>query len=84
MDRGNGYDNRFTKLERDMDRLREEFDELPLGALTSAINSLAAKIDTLVSTHLKILHWLVVVLAIIAIGSRSVEAVSSIARAMQP
>lgn len=67
-----GYYHRFDRIERDISGMREDLID-PVSKLSASIERLTDKIDGLVSTHLKIIYWLLVLISTAFLGTKGVE-----------
>jgi len=77
IDERNGSQHRFDRIERDIVGMREDFVD-PVTKLASSIERLSDKIDGLVSTHLKIIYWLLILVSTAFMGTKSVELFKSL------
>lgn len=56
-----------------MERIQDNLTELPISALTNAIEKLTAKIETLTTIHIKIIYWLLILISTAFIGTKGIE-----------
>jgi hypothetical protein len=76
-DENGGYYHRFDRIERDISGMREDLVP-PLEKLSTSIERLTDKIDGLVSTHLKIIYWLLILISTAFVGTKGVEILKSL------
>lgn len=76
-DNNGSYYHRFDRIERDISGMREDLVE-PVSRLTTSIERLTDKIDGLVSTHLKIIYWLLILISTAFVGTKGVEIFKSL------
>lgn len=50
-----------------------ESDIKALGQIAASIDKLTTKIDTLLSTHLKIIQWLLIIVSTAFVGTKAAE-----------